>query len=374
MASQTTLTKPPVKRSTCRPVSGPARLGRRTKLLARGLERGDVAILDHAGLDRVSAEELVAAGVCAVINCAPSLSDSYPNTGPLILTEAGVTLIDVQDDALFHRCADGDPIEVGPGGEVRRGGELLAIGRARSAAEICAETQQRRDRMGHALERFALNTIEHMSDERELFFAPLDLPRLRTDFRDRPALVVVRGGGYLEDLRALAPYIRDARPVIVAVDGAVDGVLEAGIAPDMIVGDMDSASDRALACGAELVAHAYLDGRVPARERLERLGLSHTVVHAPGTSEDLAMLLAAENGASTVVAVGTRVSLVEFLGRDRRGAASTFLTRLRIGDVLIDAKGVSRLHSGTPAGALGFVTLGLALGVVASVIWSTLGL
>jgi uncharacterized membrane-anchored protein len=374
MASTATLTKPTFRRSAPRTLRGPARLGRRTKVLARGLARGDIAILEHPGLDRVSADELVAAGVRAVVNCAPSLSSSYPNAGPLILAEAGVRLIDVQGDALFERCADGDPLEIGPGGEVRRGGELLAEGHVLSAAELRAQTHRRGEQMGRALERFALNTIEHMHDERELFFAPLDLPRLETDFRDRPALVVSRGGGYLEDLRALEPYIRNERPIIVAVDGAVDGVLEAGIAPDMIVGDMDSASDRALACGAELVAHAYLDGRAPGRERLERLGLPHSVVPAPGTSEDMAMLIAAEKGASTVVAVGSQLGLVQFLGRDRRGAASTFLTRLRLGDVLVDATGVSRLHVGTPARALGYVTLGVALGIAATVIWSALSL
>jgi uncharacterized membrane-anchored protein len=374
VASLETLAKPRAGRAEPRPLRGRARLGRRTKLLARRLEAGDIAIIDHPGLDRVSAEDLIAARVCAVINCGRSVSDSYPNTGPLILAEAGVALIDVGDDALFEVCREGDLLVLGGGGEVRRDGELLAVGRVLSATELAAQTRARRDEIGAALERFALNTIEHMREERELLGGPLELPLFATDFRDRPALVVVRGGGYLDDLRALRPYIRDVRPVIVAVDGAIDGLLDAGLRADMIVGDMDSASDRALRCGAELVAHAYRDGRAPGRTRLQQLGLPHAVVPAPGTSEDIAMLIAAEKGASLIVSVGSQLNLVDFLDRDRKGASSTFLTRLRIGEILVDAKGVSRLHRHQPASALRFVALGILLAAVAVALWTTLGL
>jgi len=323
---------------------GPARLGRRTKLLARRLRHGDIAIVDHPHLDRVSAEELIAAGACAVVNCKPSVSEDYPNLGPLLLAEAGVALLDVADDTLFARCRDGDLLEL-CGGEIRRGGELLAHGRRLDAGELRAAWRARRRQVGEALERFALNTLEHLREERELLAGRLALARFATDFRGRPALVVVRGGGYLEDLRALRGYITAAGPVIVAVDGAAEGVLELGLAPRMIVGDMDSASDVALRCGAELVAHAYLDGRAPGHERLELLGLAHTVVPAPGTSEDLALLIAAEQGASLIVSVGSPLSLTEFLDRDRSGAASAFLTRLRLGEILVDAKGISRLQA-----------------------------
>jgi uncharacterized membrane-anchored protein len=285
---------------------------------------------------------MIAAGVCAVINCAQSLSDRYPNVGPLMLAEAGIPLLDVADDRLFERCRDGDPIEL-CGGEVLLAGELVARGRQLGLAELRGHWRERQEEIGEALERFALNTIEHMREERELLGWRLRLPPLATEFRDRPALVVVRGAGYVEDLRALRSYVHDACPVIVAVDGAVEGLLEAGLRPQMIVGDMDSASDDALRRGGELVVHAYRDGRAPGRERLQHLGLDHWVVLAPGTSEDAAMLIAAERGASLIVSVGSQLSLVAFLDRGRAGASSTFLTRLRVGELLVDAKGISRL-------------------------------
>ena len=114
----------------------------------------------------------------------------------------------------------------------------------------------------------------------------------------------------------------------------------------MILGDMDSASDAALACGAELIVHAYPDGRAPGLRAAAAGSVStHTVVPAAGTSEDVAMLMAFEKGATLIVSVGAHFNLIEFLDRKRGGMSSTFLTRLRIGERLVDAKGVSRLYN-----------------------------
>jgi uncharacterized membrane-anchored protein len=214
-----------------------------------------------------------------------------------------------------------------------------------------------------------------MREERELLAGKIEMPRFATDFRDRPALVVVRGVDHQRDLRALRPFIRDVRPVIVAVDGGAEAVLEAGLAPDMIVGDMDSAGEAALLAavegGAELVVHSYSDGRAPGRARLETLELPFKLVPAPGTSQDVAMLIAAEKGARLIVSVGSQFNLVEFLDRNRRGMSSTFLTRLRIGEILVDAKGVSRLYRPQPG--LAPLLLVLLAGVVAmvAVVWLT---
>jgi uncharacterized membrane-anchored protein len=351
-------------------VAGPARLGRRTKVLVKRLAPGDVAVVDHRDLDRVSAEDLVAAGVAAVLNCRPSSSGRYPNMGPLLLVQAGVHLVDLPDDRLFRALRDGDQVEV-HGGVVLRDGAVLAAGRVLAPDEVRARNDEARREIGEALEGFARNTVEHMLEERELLAGKLELPRFATAFRDRPALVVVRGVGHGADLHALRAYIRDTRPVIVAVDGGADAVLEEGFRPDMIVGDMDSASERALRCGAELVVHAYPDGRAPGREVVERLGLAHKVVPAPGTSQDVAMLIAFEKGASLIVSVGSPFNLVEFLDRNRRGMSSTFLTRLRIGERLVDAKGVSRLHRPQPGMLPLALVLFAGLLTVAVIVWRT---
>jgi uncharacterized membrane-anchored protein len=364
-------------------VAGPVRPGRRTKLLVRHMVRGDIALIDHLDIDRVSAEELIAAGTAAVLNCSHSSSGSYPNLGPQLLVEAGVVLVDVPDDSLFDVLSDGDPLVIRAlphtgdslqrpaRAEVLRKGEPLATGEVLDLQRVCAETEVRRHEVGEALERFAQNTIEHMREERELLAGRIPLPRFATDFRDRSTLVVVRGVGHQRDLRALRPFIRDMRPVIVAVDGGADALLEEGLTPSMIVGDMDSASEAALRCGAELVVHSYPDGRAPGRHRVEELRLTFKLVPAPGTSQDVAMLLAAEKGARLIVSVGSQFNLVEFLDRNREGMSSTFLTRLRIGEILVDAKGVSRLYRPRPGLTPLLVVIAAGLVAMIAVIWTT---
>jgi len=330
-----------------REVSGPARLGRRTKLLVKTLAPGAIVVLDHRDLDRVSAEDLIVAGVVAVLNCSPSSTGAYPNMGPLLLVQAGVHLVDLPDGSLFKELKEREQLTV-RGGDIMRGTKVLASGTVRDPDSVRAATDERRREIGDALEAFAQNTIEHMLEERELLSGRIELPRFDTDFRDRPALIVVRGVDHQKDLRALRPYIRDVKPAILAVDGGANALLEEGFRPDMIVGDMDSATEATLRCGAELVVHAYPDGRAPGRDQLEKLKLPYKLVPAPGTSQDVAMLIAAEKGAELIVSVGSQFNLVEFLDKNRRGMASTFLTRLRLGEILIDAKGVSRLYRPQP--------------------------
>jgi uncharacterized membrane-anchored protein len=360
-------------------LAGQVRPGRRTKLLVRHLVRGDIALIDHLDLDRVSAEELIAAGVIAVLNCRPSSGGSYPNLGPQLLVEAGIALVDLPDDGLFESLSDGDPVRiralpspVGPPiAEVTSGGRLLARGEVLDLERVCAETEARRSEIGEALERFAQNTVAHMREERELLAGRIQLPRFATDFRDRSTLVVVRGAGHQRDLQALRSFIRDQHPLIVAVDGGADALLESGLKPDMIVGDMDSASEAALRCGAELVVHSYPDGRAPGQARVQGLGLAFKLVPAPGTSEDVALLIAAEKGARLIVSVGSQFNLLEFLDRNRKGMSSTFLTRLRIGEILVDAKGVSRLYQPRPGLTPLLVVIAAGLVAMIALVWLT---
>jgi uncharacterized membrane-anchored protein len=351
-----------VATAAVRTVTGSVRLGKRTKHLVKQLVPGEIAVIAHRDLDRVSGEDLVAAGVPAVINTLPYSTGSYPNMGPVLLAQAGIHVVECLDGDLFRLLDDGDGVEL-HGGEIRRRGQLVATGTVLEPDTVLARNEELRDQIGDALEAFARNTVEHMVEERELLSGKLELPRFETDFRDRHALIVVRGVDHKRDLRALRPYVRDVRPAIVAVDGGADAVRSEGFAVDMIVGDMDSVTDETLRSGAELVVHAYPDGRAPGRERLEALGLPHKVVPAPGTSQDVAMLIASEKGAALLVSVGSQLNLVEFLDKSRRGMSSTFLTRLRIGERLVDAKGVSRLYRPRPGLApLAFV---LAAGVAA---------
>jgi uncharacterized membrane-anchored protein len=348
------------------PVEGTARLGVRTKDLVKRLRPGDVAVIDHVNVDQIAAEELIEAGVVAVLNAAESSDGRYPNAGPLMLVRAGVKLVDAPGAGLFELLRDGERISV-DGGTVRIGDQEVLRGRALAIAELEAQQERQRERIDEALAEFAENTVAHVRQETDLLSGAIEFPPTRASFRDRHVLIVVRGDRHRRDLKALRAYIRDVRPIVVAVDGGADGALEAGLKPDLILGDMDSASDAALCCGAELIVHAYPDGRAPGAERLTEAGLPHRVVPAAGTSEDVAMLMAYEKGADLIVSVGAHFNLIEFLDRKRGGMSSTFLTRLRIGEKLVDAKGVSRLYR--PSSALAPALLfGLAFVVMLTIL------
>jgi uncharacterized membrane-anchored protein len=340
-----------------REFAGAVRLGKRTKRLVKRLGESDIAVIDHAAIDRVSGEDLVACGVCCVLNVATSASPLYGNQGPVIMTEAGIHLVDMPDAPLFDVLKDGEQVVV-RNGQLLRGDELVWEGEVQDREAVTRAYEAGRRGIGEALEAFAANTMAHIREERELVSGNLDLPDFDTTFRDRPALVVVRGVEHKKDLRTLRSYVRDRKPVLIGVDGGADAILEEGFSPDMIVGDMDSATDTVLRSGAELVVHAYPDGRAPGRDRLDAMGLAYRVVPAPATSEDVAMLIAAEKGADLIVTVGSHFNLVEFLDKNRQGMSSTFLTRLRVGEILVDAKGVSRLYRPSAGrGPIVFVTL-----------------
>lgn len=346
---------------------GAARLDRRTKHLVKRLGPDDIAIIDHADLDRVSAEELLESGVRVVFNVAPSVTGRYPNAGPLALVRGGVRLIDVPGTPLFDEVKEGESLVV-RGTSLFRNGTRLAAGRALTADELEHGLAEQRGRLSEALESFADNTLRYLREDSKLLAEDVQLPQLQTRFRDRHALIVARGPGDERDLRILRSYIRDFEPVLVGVDGGADVLREAGYRPDLIVGDMDSVSDEALRSGAELVVHAYPDGAAPGRARLDRLGLASAILPAPGTSEDVAILLADEKGSELIVAVGTKFNLIEFLERGRAGMSSTFLIRLKAGEKLIDARGVSRLFRGR-VGLAWFVAFAVAgLAVIAAVL------
>jgi len=320
-----------------------ARVDRRTKNLLRRVQPGEVAVIDHEDLDRVAAEELVAKGVSAVVNAAPSISGRYPNLGPLILVEAGIALVDTVGSLLLGKVHEGDVVRV-DGDRVYVGDRLAGVGIRQSVSTLASAMEAAQRRLADQFESFATNTLEFMARERDLLFGGAGLPDLDHNLSGRHVLVVVRGYHYKEDLAALRSYIRELRPILVGVDGGADALREEGYRPDVVLGDMDSVSERGLLSGAEIVLHAYRDGSAPGRERITALGLPYKVLQVSGTSEDAAFLLAHAKGADLIVAVGSHGNLREFLDKGRMGMASTFLVRLRVGEILVDAKGVSRLY------------------------------
>jgi len=366
-------------------LAGPARLGKRTKHLVGRLAPGDVAILDHADLDAVATRSLAAKRPCAVINCRPSITGRYPNRGPAVLLEAGIPLFDQEPPGtpdLFALLTDGEPVIVENEALRRTDGGVIAPLMQLTPERVRERLDSARSNLDAELAAFAENTLRYLGrpEERALLLDPVAVPPIQTAMAGKPVLVVVRGEHYEADVHLLLRYIREQRPVIIAVDGAADTLLAEGIRPHVILGDMDSVGDAALGSGAEIVVHAYArdpvgdDEAAPGLARVRALGISKNVhvFPVPGTSEDAALLLAYEKGADVIVAVGTHTNLEDFLDKGRRGAASTFLVRLKVGSRLVDARGVSRLYeSREKLGPLFGFLLVSALFPLLVLLWST---
>ncbi|HBF36224.1 MAG TPA: hypothetical protein DDW50_02770 [Firmicutes bacterium] len=322
-----------------------ARVDLRTKNLAKRIRAGEIAVIDHADIDQVSADSLIKAKIKMIINASASQTGRYPNPGPAFLLEEGIMILDNVGKEIFQKVHEGDQLEI-KGNQIWKGGILVGEGQYLEHDVIIKNIKKLRHMQANELDKFLHNTLEYAMKEKDLILGTLQMPEIKTKFEGKPVLVVVRGQNYREDLTIIKSYIDDVNPVLIGVDGGADALLEFGYIPDIIIGDMDSVTDSTLKSGAEIIVHAYTDGRAPGLSRVENLNLPAKVFPAPGTSEDIALLLAFEKGADLIVAVGTHSSMVDFLEKGRAGMGSTFLVRLKVGSILVDARGVSKIYQG----------------------------
>lgn len=324
-------------------LKGKAKLDRRTKNLVTRLRKGDIAIISHDDIDEVAANNLIDIKPLAIINTRPSITGRYPARGALKLLKAGIPILDEAPDQIFDNIKEGSMLEI-IGGKILYGKMILAEGKVLTLDDVQQKLDEANMNFGNELDDFVDNTLEYAKKEKNILLGNLDVPELETQMLGRHVLIVVRGSSYKEDLRTINSYIQEQKPVLIGVDGGADALLEFHLQPDLIVGDMDSVSDQALQSGAEIVVHAYADGKAPGLERVRSMGIEPLVFPVTGTSEDAAMLLAWEQGSNLIVAVGAHSNMVDFLEKGRKGMASTFLVRLKVGSILVDARGVSQLY------------------------------
>lgn len=297
---------------------GRVRLGTKTKDLVKELTAGEIAVIKHQDLDYLAAQSLLEVGVKAIINASSSISGKYPNLGPQKILAAGIPIIDQVGKEIFSLLDTGDKVEI-KDGEIISAGQLVACGQVLTLDGVKDRLQDIRANLEEELSKFIDNTLDYAKEEKNLIL-DLDTPEINTNLEDEDVLIVVRGKDYRQDLETVTSYIKQVQPVLIGVDGGADALVEYGFQPDIIIGDMDSVSDRVLASGAELVVHAYPDGTAPGLERIEKLDLGAQKFPAPGTSEDIAMLLAFEQGAELIVAVGTHTHMIDFRkGETRNG-------------------------------------------------------
>ncbi len=314
-----------------------------TKRLCKRLNPGEIALIAHENIDAVAAQELAEKKVKAVLNCCNSLNGEYPAFGAQILLKEGIYLLDQLDKELFAQVNEGSSLEICVD-TVFCHGVLLGRGRVFTAQLLRETMGLAKKNIYKQLDYFVENTLDYARKEKDLLLGSLELPRLKTKIGGRHVLIVVRGRNYKQDLRIIRSYIREVRPVLIGVDGGADALHAMRLTPELVIGDMDSIDDSTLKNAGEIIVHAYADGTAPGMKRVTELGLKATTVSVPGTSEDLALLLAYENNALLIVVVGSHTHMTDFLEKGRKGMSSTFLIRLRVGDRLVDARGLAHLY------------------------------
>ncbi|NLY42705.1 MAG: hypothetical protein GX066_01780 [Clostridiaceae bacterium] len=317
---------------------------RKTKELIKFLSPHNIPVLCHEDLDEVAAHSLIDKKVKAVINCCKSISGRYPSKGAKLLLENEIMLIDSAGEEFFQWVNDGDFIEIKNSSIYVNGNRCIFPFCIMTTEKVEKLLSDSYDNFTVELEKFIDNTLEYAGKEKDIILKKPDLSFIESRLEGKHVLIVVRGCNYKQDLQAIKGYINDFKPVLIGVDGGADALLEFGLIPDIIVGDMDSVSDIALKKCKEVIVHAFPDGKAPGLARVERLGLKAKIFPFPGTSEDVAMIIAYEKKADMIVAVGTHSNMIDFLEKGRKGMASTMLTRLKIGSKLVDAKGVSKLY------------------------------
>lgn len=317
-------------------------MDKRTKKLLQRIKPGQIAVIWHQDLDPLAAEKMINSRIKAVINFDTSITGLFYNTGPKLLWDKKIPLLDVTTS--YGEIQEGDPVEIDETGAVYANGRLMGRGKIIDKKTIESRINKSKYQYTIELEKFVDNTLRYIRKECNIISDKITIPSLATPIKDKHVLVVIRGKDHKKDLSTLASYIQEVKPVLMGVDGGADTLLELGYTPDIIVGDMDSITDKGLLSGAEIVVHAYKDGKAPGLERVESFGLPYKIFSMVGTSEDAALMLAYEMGADMLVAVGTHTNMIDFLEKGRWGMSSTFLVRLKVGHILIDAKGVNKLY------------------------------
>jgi uncharacterized membrane-anchored protein len=365
MSVTTTLTAL-LSRNTSRPgVIGTARVDRDIDRLLRRVCPGDIVVLDVLDLDRITADALVDAEIAAVVNASPSVSGRYPNLGPEVLVANGVTLIDETGPEVFKKIKDGAKIRLYNGG-VYSGDRRLIRGTERTDQEIADLMQEAKSGLVAHLEAFAGNTIEFIRSESPLLIDGIGIPDVDVELRRRHVVVVAEEDDAADDLKRLKPFIKEYQPVLIGVGTGAEVLRKAGYRPQLIVGDPSNLSTEVLKCGAHVVLPADADGHAPGLERIQDLGVGAMTFPAAGSPTDLALLLADHHGAALLVTAGHSANIETFFDRSRQHSnPSTFLTRLRVGEKVVDAKAVATLyHNRISSGAIALLILTMLITVI----------
>ncbi|MEJ9080806.1 putative cytokinetic ring protein SteA [Gordonia malaquae] len=348
---------------------GIARIDKNTKRLLQRIGEDEIAVLDEVDLDRVTADALIEAKVAAVVNVSESITGRYPNLGPEVLAASGIVLLDNVGGEIFSRIKDGQKVRVHDA-RLYVGDRVVARGEELDERIVADRMLDAKTGLVDHLEAFSGNTIEFIRSESPLLIDGVGIPDVHCKLEGRHVVVVAEGVGRGADLKALKPFIKEYQPIMIGVGAGADTLMKAGYRPAIVVGDPDEIDTDTLKSGAELVLPADPDGHAPGLERIQDLGVGATTFPAAGSAADLALLLADFHGADLIVTAGLGGSLNDFFDRELRDQIpSTFLTRLKVGPKLVDAKAVSTLYRSRVSGtAIAMLMLAALIAIIATVI------
>ena len=359
-------------------VTGMARVDRNTRRLLKRVGAGDVVVLDEMDIDRLTADRLVQAGVAAVINASPSISGRYPNLGPEVLAANGIVLLDAVSADVFGKIKDGSKVRIDAGVVyadklTKKEPEVLVEAIELTDQVIAERMIAARNGLADHLEAFAGNTTEYIRTESAMLIDGLGVPALDLSMRGRHVVVVADGVDSRDDLKAIKPFVKEYAPILVGVGRGADILTKAGYRPDLIVGDPEEITASSLKCGAELILPADTDGHAKGLERIQDLGIGATTFPSSGSAADLALLLADHHGAALIITCGAPASLDDFFDRSRRESnPATFLTRLKTGPKLMDAKAVATLYrQGNSGWATALVVLAALIALIVGLLVSS---
>lgn len=302
-----------------------------------------IAIISHNQLDGIAAAELIRRRPLAVVNFSQSMTSKTPAKGANLLISAGILLLDVVSNTnVFALLKDGMQSVISV-----RNNAIYFSDISQSVYVKPVTSVDIRERAERALQKyndlytkFVDNTLRFAQEEKKMFSLPFPKIDLATSLHNKNIVIVTRGIDTYDDFKLLIPYVVRKQPVLVGVDGGADVIRENGFNPNIVIGDMDSVSDECLACTQDRIVHAYPNGKTPGLQRIKRLGLDYKILPFIGTSEDIALLLSYEHNVARIILVGSHTHMLDFLERERYGMASTLLTRMKVGHLITDVKGI----------------------------------
>lgn len=298
-------------------------------------------MVDIMDIDQRSAESLAHCNPRAVVNAQASISGRYPTGGPLVLADAGIAIIDNAGSEVMT-WRDGTDVTIEGGlitpldGEAVQGTHLT-----REAIETAMESAA--DGMHVQLASFTANAMDVVAHDAGVLLDGKDIPQTGVSLDGKHVVVVAPGYHHVEQLAAIKRYVRERKPVFIAVGEAADVVASSSRPPTIILGNVESVSEKVLGSAKAIVVHDP-SAKEAGLNRVESLGLDHEASKATIASADLAVLMAAAGGASVIVTVGMDTRLLDFLEQGRSDMAGTFLARLQAGPAVVDASTLALVY------------------------------